>query len=138
MNQLYIPAYGDRIVLTQPWTFDCVGSFKNVKFLHSLGLVKKDPTWNDLYDQGFKKFPVTLPAGMVLECTRIVISQSTSLAISRGWSEDTYFDYMSWRVVVDGKPKNNQKFLIKLNNYNHIIFQLINTYKKHLQKKNKP
>ena len=125
--KLYVPACGDRIVLTKPWTFTLYLEYRNVDFAKARKLAKPKSgpngwAWNQYAeDRTLKRMEVTLPAGIVLECDRVYIRQSNRTAAS----EDDDYDSLSWRVISEGGKKvTKQRFWAKLADCNGMDYQL--------------
>lgn len=113
MSRLFIPACGDRLVLTKAWDFTLYLEYRNVDFAKLRGLVTQDFGLWDGGDKwrGLKSVQVSLPAETTLECDRVYV-RSTSKARTK--EEDDY-DSVTWRVVGPrGKPLAKQRFWTKL------------------------
>ena len=113
MAKLFIPACGNRITLSKPWTFILYLESRNIKFGQSVGVVGKDVKWSQWEDMEdsrgrLKKTEVTLPAGTELEFDRVY---------------DDY-DSITFKVVKDGKAKSKQRFWVKLFDTASIEYEL--------------
>lgn len=112
--KLYIPACGDRIVLTKAWEFDLYLEHRNVNFAKEHDLVdEKFGRW-DGYDRTgdrrLKMVKAKLPAGTVLEVDRVYIRQFSKGALEVG----NDFDSITFKVMKGDKPARNQRFWCKL------------------------
>ena len=108
--QLFIPACGDRLTLSEPWTFTLLIERRNVEFAKILGILPKDfSLWR--HERHLEPHSVTLPAGTTLECDRIYIRTYNKSRIQQ--SND--YDSITWRVIKpNGKPALKQRFWVKL------------------------
>lgn len=124
--RLFVPACGDRLTLTEDWTFPLYLERRNVKFAKARGLLPKDSKdchvfEGELYRSGYKRVEVTLPAGTVIECDRVYI---------RGFNKsnvrvDQDFDSITWKVIgKNGKVVRNHRFWTKLSHCNGLEFEL--------------
>ena len=115
--KLYIPAVGDRLILTAPWAFRLYLERRNIKFAKERGLVGEefgDDYW-DSYEDGrygsrLKHARCELAAETVLECDRVYIRTFSKSALEVG----NDFDSISWKVMKGSKPAKNQRFWAKL------------------------
>lgn len=122
MPKLFIPACGDRIVLTRSWTFTLYFERRNMEFAKRRGLVDEGADrWgvyvDGNYHNGLVNVPVTLHRGTVLECDRVYIRQFNKSA------DDDGFDSVTWKVVRDDKPLAKQRFWAKLSDCREIQFR---------------
>lgn len=118
--KLFVPACGDRIILSKPWTFTLYMESRNLKFAHAHGLVSKedttrwglyeDPPPGQRHSRVLKRAQLTLPKGTVLECDRVYIRTFNKAKVQ---NENDY-DSLTWKVIKDGKPAKNQRFWAKL------------------------
>lgn len=122
--RLFIPACGDRIVLTEPWMFSLYLESRNLRFAKEHGHVSKEASWRDC-GRGTKKLVHVLPAGTVLECDRVYIRTFNK---SRAHLEDDY-DSITWKVMKGGKPVRNQRFWAKLSSCCEIECEVESTYR---------
>jgi hypothetical protein len=128
--RLYIPACGDRITLTEPWTFRLWLERRNVKFAAARGLIGKDdaPRWGGIYEgslnrkggRDFRKVEVTIPAGTVLECDRVYIRTQNKSGVH---AEDDY-DSITWKVMRGDKQERHGRFWAKLSDCNGLEYDL--------------
>lgn len=126
--KLYIPACGDRLVLTKAWEFDLYLEHRNLKFAQVLGLYQPKPkehAWN-VYESGerwgdrLKRARAALPEGTVLECDRVYIRTFSKSAVEVG----NDFDSITWKVIKNGKPQRNSRFWAKLPDCYEIEYRL--------------
>lgn len=127
--KLFVPACGDRIVLTQDWSFNLILERRNVNFAESLHLVTRDPSasYYEFYDRSTNKYhsiQATLRANTILECDRVYIKGFSKSAAT---PEDS-FDSLTWKVVVNGKARMKQRFWVKLADCNKIEYMLPANY----------
>ncbi len=110
--QLYIPACGDRITLSDPWTFTLYSEYRNVEFGKILGLIPKDQNrYSSYYGKDLVGYQATLPAGTILECDRVYIRTFNKANIR----EANDYDSITWRVIrPNGKAAPKQRFWTKL------------------------
>jgi hypothetical protein len=117
--KLFIPACGDRIVLTKAWTFELRLEHRNVKFAHERGLAtKKESQSYGVYEENsgvpygreYKHVSVTFPKGTVLECDRVYIRTFNKAALEL----DNDFDSITWKVMAGDKMVTRQRFWAKL------------------------
>ena len=113
-RRLFIPACGDRIVLTRDWTFTLYLESRNMGLAKSLGLVDpKTSSWG-VYEDGssrvLKRVQVTLPAKLVLECDRVYIRTFNKSALKA----DNDYDSITWKILKNGKPATKLRFWCKL------------------------
>jgi hypothetical protein len=122
MSRLFIPAIGDRLTLTRPWTFKLYLEHRNVTFAKEEGhTLPPNSNWNVyLPGGGYQLATVdhTLPPGTVLECDRIYIKTTSKSAAT---VEDSY-DSITWKVVVNNKPVRNRRFWVKLSDCSALEF----------------
>lgn len=113
---LFIPACGDRLVLTAPWTFQLYLEHRNLKFAATRGLVSEEEkksygVWEgERYRSGYKRVEVTVEAGSVLECDRVYIRSFSKAALQ---TQNDY-DSITWKLMKGGKPVRNSRFWAKL------------------------
>ena len=109
--KLYIPACGDRLVLTKAWEFDLYLEHRNPKFAQVLGLYQPKPkehAWN-VYESGerwgdrLKRARAALREGTVLECDRVYIRTFSKSAVEVG----NDFDSITWKVIKNGEGNMN-------------------------------
>lgn len=125
--KLFIPACGDRIVLTRPWTFLLYYEERNVEFVKTQGLLPQNASKYGHYEgsdfqNGYKNILLTLPAETVLECDRVYIRTFSKSALEVGKD----YDSITWREIdpAKGKPKRNSRFWVKLSDCNNIEYRL--------------
>lgn len=127
--KLFIPACGDRLTLTEPWTFTLYLEHRNVKFAQAVGLVDKDMNrwsgrggWDPVSRRTrYKSVQVTLEPETIIECDRVYIRQFNK---SLTKVEDD-FDSITWKVMdAKGKAKRNQRFWVKLSDCNGLDYRL--------------
>jgi len=126
--KLFIPACGDRLTLTEPWTFELWLERRNMKFAANRGLVLKDQEREyavyegERYRSPIKRVEVTLPAGAVIECDRVYIRGYNKSRLEAG---DDY-DSVTWKLVdpVKGKAVRHGRFWTKLSDCNGLGFRL--------------
>jgi hypothetical protein len=122
MRELFIPACGDRITLTEDWDFLLYLEHRNVKFAEHRSLVPPNKTqrygyWEgEAYRSGYLKVPCSLPRGSVLEVDRIYLRQHSKSATD----ETNDFDSITWKVV----GQKHSRFWTKLGDVNQIKFEL--------------
>lgn len=107
--KLYIPALGDHLKLTAPWTFALYGEYRNESLFKHLGLPF---SWGY---RDLQKTKVTLPAGTELGIDRIYIR--------RGNKE---FDSITFNLL-GVKGKGRVRFWAKLGDVNTIEFESLLT-----------
>jgi hypothetical protein len=117
MATLFIPAIGDRITLTKPWSFKLYLEHRNITFAESEGYTLPQTstgyTWNVYLPGGNYQLATvdhTLQPGTVLECDRIYIKTTSKSAAT---AEDSY-DSITWKVVVNNKAVKSKRFWVKL------------------------
>jgi hypothetical protein len=108
--KLYVPACGDRIVLSKDWTFSLYNERRNWTLIEAL--CAERPGWQN-YGKPFQD--VTLPEGTTLEVDRIYIRTFNKSASS----DENDFDSITFKIV--GKKK--QRFWAKLKDCNNIEFR---------------
>lgn len=120
--KLFIPACGDRLVLSKDWTFTLYFEHRNTKFAHERGYLETKPSWS-VYEEGqprygsrLKRQEITIPSGTVLECDRIYIRAQNKSAVE---IEDDY-DSITWRIP----GQKNSRFWAKLTDCNNLEFEL--------------
>jgi hypothetical protein len=111
MARLFIPACGDRITLSQHWSFNLILESRNCKFAESLGIDLKQfkstgYSWRGPLDSVL----VVLQPDTILECDRVYIRAMAK----RADTVDDSYDSLTWKVVVNGKPSSKQRFWVKL------------------------
>ncbi len=124
-TKLFIPACGDRLVLTKDWTFDLYLEHRNMKFAQERKLYEPDKSEHyGAYEGGrsrkLKKVKATLLSGTVLECDRVYIRTFSKSAIQVG----NDFDSITWKVMKGDKPARNQRFWCKLPDCYEIEYKL--------------
>lgn len=123
--QLFVPACGDRIVLTRAWKFELTLEHRNINFAKEHGLVDSEPhRWNHWgRSSGYKRVEVTIPKGTMLECDRVYIRVFSKNKAHDDVDND--FDSLTWRIVgKNGKAKMKDRFWAKLSDCNRINFKL--------------
>lgn len=126
--ELFIPACGDRLTLTKPWSFELWLERRNMKFAASRGLISVEQSRmcaiyaGEPHRSPLKKVGTVLPPGTVIECDRVYIRQYNKSRIQEG---DDY-DSVTWKVVdpVKGKAVRNGRFWTKLSDCNGLEFEL--------------
>lgn len=110
--RLFVPACGDRLVLTAPWQFTLFLEHRNIGFAKKAGLLEKDyrgyGVWEgDRYNQRLASRELELPAGTVLECSRVYIRQFNKSRLR----EDNDYDSITWTTPkVTGKEGRGRPF----------------------------
>jgi hypothetical protein len=117
--KLFVPACGDRVVLTKAWTFMLFNEYRNNEFAKARGLFPKAHDWREPR----QRVPVTLPQGTVLECDRVYIRAS-----SRGKEGDENYDSLTWKIVINGKAKAKQRFWAKLSDCREMCIDVASLY----------
>jgi hypothetical protein len=123
---LFIPACGDRLVLTAPWAFQLYLEHRNVKFAVSKGLLPEKEknsygVWEgEKYRSGYKRVDVVLKEGSVLECDRVYIRTFNKSALRT----ENDFDSITWKLMKGGKPVRNGRFWAKLPDCYSIEYRL--------------
>ena len=123
--KLFIPACGDRITLSKPWTFNLWLERRNMKFAKTRGFAGKDAgnygVWKREYRE-YEKVEVTLPVDTVLECDRVYIRTFNKARVNDG---DDY-DSITWKVIDVKKDKMEKfgRFWTKLVDCNGVDFNL--------------
>lgn len=123
---LFLPACGDRLTLTAPWTFPLYLERRNVAFAKARGLVPKDFSyWGGYVDAGgrreLRREDATLRAGEVVECDRVYVRgyNKSRLKLSND------YDSVTWKVLgPKGKVLTGQRFWAKLVHCNGMEFEL--------------
>lgn len=126
MPKLFVPACGDRIVLSAPWGFSLWLERRSQRFAEALGLFK--PVKNAFYDgyvdgdyrKGLRSVRAELPAGTMLEFDRVYVRQQNKSRLEEG---DDY-DSVTFKVVRDGKAVRFQRFWVKLADACEIEYEL--------------
>ena len=127
-TKLFIPACGDRLVLTTPWEFTLFLEHRNMKFAaeHKLYEAKGGDSYGAYNrDHTLKKVKATLPVGTVLECDRVYIrTQNKSRVKSDGPADEIDYDSITWKVMKGDKMIKNQRFWCKLVDACEIEYEL--------------
>lgn len=149
--KLFVPACGDRIILTENWEFILYLEHRNIAFAVSQGLKLKGHEWKyksyntgkervryqSLYNEakkdpythylraGLKSQDITLAKGTTLECDRVYIRGTNKTAKE---TEDSY-DSITWKVVINDKASGKQRFWAKLTDCNTIECDIVSTYR---------
>ncbi len=130
--RLFVPACGDRLVLSAPWSFRLALEHRNVKFAKARSLVDQAMREFDGYSDvsgggySFKQVDAVLEAGTILECDRVYVR---SFSKSKASSDDD-FDSITWKVIgPSGKPLPRQRFWVKLYQCNQIEYGETSTYR---------
>ena len=125
--RLYIPACGDRITLSAPWTFTLVLEHRNVEFAKTRKVVDPSaPRYGNFSRAGYEKVSVTLDAGTVLECDRVYIRTFNK---SRIRLEEDY-DSVTWKVFgANGKAVKKSRFWTKLTDANLVEHGEVDLYR---------
>ena len=128
MAKLFIPACGDRLVLSKAWEFTLYLESRNIKFAqeHKLYTPDENGRWGS-YDRNhnLRKVRATLPAGTVLECDRVYIrTQNKSRMLADGPADEIDYDSITWKVMKGDKMVKNQRFWCKLADACEIEFKL--------------
>ena len=126
--KLYIPACGDRLTITEDWTFPLWCERRNLKFAASRGLIPERESKEYAIYEGerhrspIRKVPVTILAGSVIECDRVYIRTYNKSRIQEG---DDY-DSITWKLFdpAKGKAVRHGRFWTKLTDCNGISFEL--------------
>lgn len=128
--RLFIPACGDRLTLTKPWTFRLFLESRNIKFARHRDFVEKDAggEWcmdvhiDDDWKKGLRVIEVTFPEGTILECDRVYIRTFNKSRVQEG---DDY-DSITWKIIdpKKGKPEKHGRFWVKLSDANEIEYEL--------------
>jgi hypothetical protein len=111
MAKLFIPACGDRITVSQPWDINLILERRNLNYAEEIGVPLnqyKNTGW--AYGGPLDSVPVTIEPGTVLECDRVYIKTISKRAAT---ADDSY-DSVTWKVVVNGKASQKQRFWVKL------------------------
>lgn len=108
--KLYIPALGDHLKLTAPWTFSLYAEYRNESLFSHLGL-----PFARGYGRNLPKTHVTLSTGTELGIDRIYIR--------RGNKE---FDSITFNLL-GVKGKGRVRFWAKLSDVNTIEFESLLT-----------
>jgi hypothetical protein len=123
MRSLFIPACGDRITLADDWDFLLYLESRNYKFAEARNLVPAGSggRWNMMWEgepwrSGYRKVPVSLPKGSVLEVDRVYLRAHSKSATD----ETNDFDSITWKVV----GQKHSRFWTKLADVNQIKFEL--------------
>jgi hypothetical protein len=109
--RLYVPAIGDRIVLTKEWTFTLYNERRNWAFATSLKIGQEN-SWTN-YGKPIKE--VTLPSDTVLEVDRIYIRAFNKSAAT----DENDYDSITFKLL---GGKKQQRFWAKLKDCNNIEF----------------
>ena len=145
--KLFVPACGDRIILTKPWKFPLTLERRNIKFAIERGLL--DPKFAKSYgvwesemaarvggtiNYGkYKTVDAFLSKETILECDRMCIRARTKSSIET----DDYVcqvievDSITWRVISPktGKMILRQRFWVKLADCLQIEYKINSTYR---------
>jgi uncharacterized GH25 family protein len=114
--KLFIPACGDQITLSEPWTFDLYyNESRNRTFSKENGvLITYDTIWSEDWQEKLKEnTKFTLKENTILECERVYIRTHAKTSTSK----DDNYDSITWRVV---GSKTKQRFWAKLSDCNNI------------------
>jgi hypothetical protein len=125
---LFIPACGDRLTLTEDWTFPAWCERRNMKFLTTQGHVDEEHKdayalyEGQPYRSPIRKVRVTVPKGSVIECDRVYIRSYNKGRIKDG---DDY-DSITWKLVdpKKGKAVRHGRFWTKLTDCNGLSFEM--------------
>jgi len=127
--RLFVPACGDRIMLSAPWSFTLVLERRNVDFAKSRKLVDPgaSPHWRAFRSEGgYRSVDASLDAGTILECDRVYVRSYNKSRVQT--SED--FDSITWKVInAKGKAVPRSRFWVKLVDANSIEFDGVETYR---------
>lgn len=129
--KLYVPACGDRIVLSAPWEFPLYLEHRNVRFAQARGLLSEkvgryESFWDgERYSGRFRRVQVTLEAGTVIECDRVYIRSFNKSHVKV--EED--FDSITWKVMRGDRPAKNQRFWVKLSDCNGLECEVESLYR---------
>lgn len=109
--KLYVPDIGDRLKLTEDWSFELYYEYRNETMFASLGKEYNRSDWYSGRDK--KPIDVKLPKGAILKVDRIYIRKGSG-----------YENYSSitFRFECDGYKK--ARFWAKLKDCNNIQFEL--------------
>lgn len=119
MAKLYIPACGDRLVVTKPWEFDLYLESRNIDFAKHHNLIAPNTSSWGLYVNGrLNKVRHTIEPDTVLECDRVYIRSTSKSAKS---VEDSY-DSVTWKIVVGEKARQKLRFWVKLSDCYNLEF----------------
>ncbi len=123
--KLFVPACGDRLVLSKPWTFRLFLERRNMKYAQTREFYTGDSTWRGVFNKGthqYRSVEVTLPVGTVLECDRVYIRTFNKSRVQEG---DDY-DSITWKLIDVKKDKMVKfgRFWVKLTDANQIEFEL--------------
>ncbi len=128
--RLYIPACGDRVTLSAPWTFDLYLESRNFEFAKIRGLVPEASKLYAFYDRGsasgYKMVSVTLPAGTVIECDRVYVRTFSKAQVD----VSTDYDSITWKVIgPKGKAVPKSRFWTKLPDTYAIEYDAVEMYR---------
>lgn len=128
--RLYIPACGDRVTLSAPWTFDLYLEHRNVEFAKTRGLVAKASKLYDFYLRsdagGFEVVSVTLEVGTVIECDRVYVRTFSKAQVD----VSTDYDSITWKVIgPKGKAVPKSRFWTKLPDTYAIEYDAVEMYR---------
>lgn len=130
--KLFVPACGDRIVLTKPWKFLLILERRNIQFAIERGLLdpkfaKSYGVWETVNYSKYKTVDALLPKETILECDRMYIRAFSKSALETG---DDY-DSITWRVISPetGKMVLRQRFWAKLVDCLQIEYKIHSTYR---------
>lgn len=126
--RLFIPACGDRLILTEDWTFPLWCERRNMQFAASRGLISAADSRKYVLHEGepyrspIRKITVTVRSGSVIECDRVYIRAYNKARVREG---DDY-DSVTWRLFdpVKGKAVRHGRFWSKLSDCNGLSFEL--------------
>ena len=100
--RLFIPEIGDKIILTEDWSFNLFGEYRNSSFVKNLQL--KEPLDSD-YGSNMKSVELTLKKGTILTVDRIYIrkgiSDYSSITFNVFFSEDKKIKGRFWSKLYD-------------------------------------
>ena len=116
-QKLFVPACGDRLILTAPWEFPLYLEHRNMQFAVEVGLYEPAVVGQR---SRYKKVQAVLPAGTMIECDRVYIRTFNKSAIK----DENDFDSITWKIVVGGKAKQKLRFWTKLVNCLSIQYEL--------------
>jgi len=125
--KLFVPACGDRLILSKPWTFMLWLESRNMKFAKARGFAPKSAShyggvWEGARWGRYKQVEVTLPEGTIIECDRVYIRTFNKSRVNDG---DDY-DSITWKIIdrKKGKMEKFGRFWVKLTAANEVEFEL--------------
>lgn len=122
---LFVPACGDRIVLTSDWAFQLHDEHRNRNFAWERFPHMTPDDFGIRWKNHHTPIGAVLSVGTILECDRVYIKTASKSFVD---ANDSY-DSITFKVVVLGKARMKERFWVKLSDANQIQFQMDSFYR---------